>query len=354
MDNSTVLEIPCHKEDCDPFGRERQTNKESLRKLKVAVFLSIGFVFVELAGGFYSGSLAIMTDAAHLLADVAGFGISLMAIKYAQKIATSKMSFGYDRIEVLGVLGSIGMIWIIVGFLFVEAVERIQNPQPINAPLMMCVAGVGVVVNISIGSVLHEHEHDHVHSHSHANINVKAAFIHAVGDLIQSVGVLLAAVLIWFKPEWHLADPVCTITFGLLVLWTTFGLAKKSLIILMVSTPENISPSQLRDELRSIPGIVGVHDLHVWTLVPGKDISSVHLVIDDWSEKDCYGRIMREAHRIMCSKGIHHSTIQIDPPVSISGDDDVDDFGNNASGSAILHCRTSCCGDDSNNTLNEC
>lgn len=288
-----------------------------------------------------------MTDAAHLLADVAGFGISLIAIKYAQKIATSKMSFGYDRIEVLGVLGSIGMIWIIVGFLFVEAVERIQNPQPINAPLMMFVAGVGVAVNISIGLVLHEHDHDH--DHDHANINVKAAFIHAVGDLIQSVGVLLAAVLIWFKPEWHLADPVCTISFGLLVLWTTFGLAKKSLIILMVSTPENISPSQLRDELGSIPGIIGVHDLHVWTLVPGKDISSVHLVIE-WSEKDCYGRIMSEAHRIMCSKGIHHSTIQIDPP-AINGDAD---FGNNTGSSVILHCRTSCCGDDSNNTLSEC
>jgi len=312
---TTTSIVPCNKEESDPFGRKRITNKESLKKLKIAVILSIFFVFVELIGGWYSHSLAILTDAAHLLADVAGFGISLLAIKYAQKIATDTMSFGYDRIEVLGVLGSIGMIWIIVAFLFAEAFERIQNPQQINAPLMMFVAVVGVCVNISIGSILHEHKGDD----SHANINVKAAFIHAVGDLIQSVGVLLAAILIWFKPEWHLADPICTISFGFLVLWTTFDLAKKSLIILMVSTPENISPDQLRRELGEIPNIIGVHDLHVWTLVPGKDVASVHLQID-WVNGD-YNRIMGESHRIMCSNGIHHATVQIDP--SVNGNPDV-------------------------------
>lgn len=345
----------------------------------------------ELVGGYVSGSLAIMTDAAHLLSDVAGFLVSLCALGLSKRRASPVMSYGYHRAEILGALLSISLVWALTGWLVVEAVDRLRNPQSINGKVMFVVAGLGVLVNGIIGLVLHSHHH-HGHDHQHRrhhdyeqpglplsprrepllgaaecgqsysvdemvhyypaepSLNVRAAFIHAIGDLIQSVGVLLAASLIWWRPSWQIADPLCTFLFSLLVLASTWMLARDTIVILMEGAPPGISHALIKEQLGAIPGVQEVHDLHIWSLAPGKIAATVHIVID-WlalrSEPhegdprslryrdsppptDCpaaYERVLMQCQSVICAQGVHHVTIQIDPASRWSP-----------------HCRVDCCG----------
>lgn len=352
----------------DPFRVEGErgegSKKRAIHKLSIAIVLCVIFMIAEVVGGKISGSLAIITDATHLLSDVAGFLISLFAITWSRKTANASMSYGYHRAEILGALGSISLVWAITFYLLVEAWERLQNPIPINGPIMVVVALFGVVVNAVIGLVLHEHHHAH-HSHeishglgtdggphphesalgiesgrSHGsthgqpNINVRAAFIHAVGDLIQSVGVLIAALIIWYRPEWRIADLFCTILFSILVLGSTWFLARDTIHILMEGTPAEICPRTLREQLAQVEGVMAVHDLHVWSLAPGKASATVHVVID-WERQivdpDLYMRVLSQCQHVVCSHNVHHATIQIDPETT-----------------SAVHCRTDCCGSNDN------
>lgn len=318
-------------------------DKKAMSKLVIAIVFCIIFMIGEIVGGYISGSLAIMTDAAHLLSDVAGFLISLCAISWSRKRASASMSYGYHRAEILGALFSISMVWALTGFLLMEAADRLHKPQPIDGKMMFIVAVLGVIVNAVIGFVLHEHHH-HTHDEDtivngrspspSANMNVKAAFIHAIGDLIQSVGVLIAALIIWYKPEWHVADPLCTFFFSILVVASTWFLARDTIIILMEGTPKNVCSNSLRQKLASIEGVFEVHDLHVWSLAPGKTSATVHIVVD-WSrlrtDSVFYERVLGQCQAVICNAGIHHITIQVDPAKHLNA-----------------HCRIDCCGSDSN------
>jgi len=200
----------------------------------------------QVVGGYYAGSLAIMTDAAHLLSDLVGFLISILALYVARKAPTSRLSFGFHRAEILGALVSVFLIWILSGVLLYEAVLRSISPIHVDGKLMFIVASVGLGINLLMGLTLgHGHSHGHSHSHvqgdgtdSHTstdvhysatptasgrrlsivNVNVKAAQIHVAGDAIQSVGVMIAGLIIWLKPSLEIADPICTFVFAFLVL----------------------------------------------------------------------------------------------------------------------------------------
>lgn len=254
------------------------------RKLLIAALFCVFFMVAEAAGGYVANSLAIMTDAAHLLADLAGFLISVFALWLSARPATEHLSFGWYRTEIIGALLSIILIWVVTGGLFVEAFYRLQNPAPINGELMLILACLGLVVNAIIALVLHSsghshshgshghshsteshghshasgsHGHSHAHadecgskpnlshghSHSHSdlkdlenplleqyqhpsheNLNVRAAIVHAIGDMVQSVGVIIASALIWYHPNWVFIDPICTFGFGIIVLFSTLGM----------------------------------------------------------------------------------------------------------------------------------
>lgn len=299
----------------------------------------------EIVGGIVSGSLAIITDATHLLSDVAGFLISLFALSWSQKGATLSMSYGFHRAEILGALVSISIVWAITFYLVLEAIERLRNPVEINGATMMVVAILGVIINGIIGFLLHGHDHPHQHSyhepaedqvHHHQssnankNLNIRSAFVHAIGDLIQSVGVLIAAIIIWVRPEWAIADPLCTFLFSFLVLGSTIFLARDTFYILMEGTPREICPETIHRELLAVAGVKEVHDLHVWSLAPGKTSATVHITID-WSEdvldddsgsgntnrasmsRHQYEEILTRCQLVICAHQIHHVTIQIDP-----------------------------------------
>jgi len=248
----------------------------------------------EIIGGVLSNSLAIATDAAHLLTDFGSFMISLFAIWLAARPKSRKLSFGWHRAEVLGAIFSVLLIWLLTGVLVYMAVLRIMyKDYDINAPAMLITSGIGVAFNIIMGCTL-GHGHGHSHGggadaeslstgstgHSHQNINVQAAFIHVIGDFIQSIGVFIAALIIYFFPDYTIVDPICTFIFSVMVLATTFSILWKTVGILMEATPSGIDYETVKNSFISVKGIKQVHNLRIWGLTTNKTALAVHLAVE--------------------------------------------------------------------------
>ncbi|CAB0005682.1 unnamed protein product, partial [Nesidiocoris tenuis] len=242
--------------------------------------------------GVLSSSLAVATDAAHLLTDFAGFMISLFALYLGQRKPSRAMPFGWHRAEVIGALTSVLTIWLVTGILVYMAIERIiYGEYEIDAIIMLITSGLGVLVNLVMGMSLHQHSHSHGHNNNDElatkdsdvkkNINVRAAFIHVIGDLIQSVGVFIAALVIQFKPEWKIVDPICTFLFSVLVLITTFGIIKDTLIVLMEGLPRDVDFDDVMNTLLSIDGVMAVHNLRIWALSLDKTALAAHIAISN-------------------------------------------------------------------------
>jgi len=259
------------------------------------------------------------------------------------------LTFGFHRAEILGALVSVLLIWVLTGVLVYEAVDRIQNPTDVDGKLMFIVASAGLGVNIVMGFILfqadvvhshglgggHGHSHgvaghDHGHgendaAHAHGddaddegtllarpktpqNINVRAAFIHVLGDVIQSIGVMIASALIWHDPSWRVCDPICTFLFSFLVLWVTVKLVKQSAMVLMEGSPEGIDPAEVLKTLEEIQGVTEVHDLHIWSLSVGKPSLSVHMLCTN----DAHAVLKTANDQLIKRYNIHHTTIQVE------------------------------------------
>jgi len=328
----------CHTE------RDNGIDKKARRKLIIASILCIVFMIVEVVGGVLSRSLAIATDAAHLLTDLASFMISLFSIWLASRPSTQRMSFGWHRAEVLGATVSVLMIWVITGILVYVAINRVaQGDFEVDATIMLITSGVGVGVNIIMGCSLHQHGHGHSHGVSHSNnveagethiqgshghthdvkeqkenINVKAAFIHVIGDFVQSLGVFTAALVIYFKPEWKIVDPICTFVFSLLVLGTTISILRNTMNVLMEGIPHDVNFSVAKDTFLKVPGILTVHNLRIWGLTTDKTALSAHLVID--SSRNAQEVLKEASTKIRGKYNIYEMTLQVE-----EFQDDMDD-----------------------------
>eukprot|EP00271_Cylindrocystis_brebissonii_P008161 TRINITY_DN22175_c0_g1_i1.p1 TRINITY_DN22175_c0_g1~~TRINITY_DN22175_c0_g1_i1.p1 ORF type:complete len:545 (+),score=86.51 TRINITY_DN22175_c0_g1_i1:165-1799(+) len=491
----------CELTDCaDASSADMAEREEVRRKLVWAIALALGFMIVEVAGGLWANSLAILTDAAHLLSDVAGFAISLFAIWMASWRATPKHTFGFHRMEILGALVSMQLIWMITGILLYEAIQRlITESGEVDGRLMFFTAASGVGVNIlmtmllghhhghghdnshkghghsapsmagansahahahshahgdhdhdhsahshgahghdnflspfvsfftkllgkkgaqhallsqtlsqeeqralkarsssvdeeAIGDGLHksatavpvdlrhshhdhdhkDHDHDHLHGASHdlrgserpaedshfdghrhghghgeaakgkpcpaagsgeegaavaapdgyasvaaeggeshaVNVNLQGAYLHVLGDLIQSVGVMLGGAIIWWKPEWKVVDLLCTLLFSVLVLFTTLKMLRDILEVLMESTPRAINATELENGIRELDGVTGVHELHIWAITLGKVVLAVHVRIASTADPHDVLHTVLE----FCSNeyGISHATVQVE------------------------------------------
>ncbi|PAA47743.1 hypothetical protein BOX15_Mlig031079g1, partial [Macrostomum lignano] len=304
------------------------------RKLWVASLLCLLFMAGEIVGGAIANSLAIMTDAAHLLTDFASFMISLLALYLASRPATKRMSFGWHRAEVVGALVSVLMIWVVTGILVYLAIERVVNQNfEVQGQAMLITSGVGVAVNIIMAVTLHQHGHslgtDHGHSHannhgnddhghSDQNINVRAAFIHVVGDFLQSLGVLCAAFVIYYRPDLKLADPICTFLFSILVLFTTFSILRDTMRVLMEATPKGLDFNIVKETLASVPGVIEVHNLRLWSLTMNKTAVSAHLaVVKDANQQE----LLLAATRLVKQRfQLHEVTVQIEEYVEAMAD----------------------------------
>lgn len=336
------------------FSKQEISTLESEQRSKSAIKLCGLIIFyslvmgVEIVGGFKANSLAVITDAAHLLSDVAGFSISLFTVWASGWEATSRQSFGYNRLEVLGALLSVQLIWLISGILIYEAIDRIFHERAkVDGKLMFVVAAFGFIINCLMVAWLghnHDHHHHHQHHKHHAcghvdhdhereevsatteektslvsyspekakffNINLQGAYLHVMTDLIQSVGVMIAGAIIWAKPKWLVVDLICTLIFAVLALSTTLPMLRDIYGILMEKTPSEIDIEELENSLRRIKGVQEIHDLHVWALTVGKIILSCHVTAEPLvCSSDLICKI-----KDFCEKayGIHHVTVQIE------------------------------------------
>ncbi|XP_072254877.1 proton-coupled zinc antiporter SLC30A2 [Pyxicephalus adspersus] len=315
----------CHSNRAQ--GDWHSSEKErARRKLYVASAICLLFMIGEVVGGYIAHSLAIMTDAAHLLTDFASMMISLFALWMSSRPATKTMNFGWHRAEILGALLSVLSIWVVTGVLVYLAVERIiSDNYEIEGEAMLITSGCAVAVNIIMGLTLHQtghghshggvnsHSHGHGHGHSHGELNnpsVRAAFIHVIGDLLQSLGVLVAAYVIYFKPEYKIIDPICTFLFSILVLGTTLTILRDVLLVLMEGTPKGVDFNMVKDTLLSINGVKALHSLHIWALTVSQPVLSVHIAINEDANSQM---VLKEASSSLQSKfHFHTTTIQIE------------------------------------------
>ncbi|KAF5307467.1 hypothetical protein FQR65_LT06822 [Abscondita terminalis] len=287
-------------------------DQKAWKKLVSVSLLCFFFMVAELVGGYLAGSLAVMTDAAHLFSDLIGFFVSLISIWIGKKSPTRTMTFGYHRAEVLGAFLSVLAVWLLAGIFCVIAVGRLLKKEyDIDANTMLIVASIGVIVNILMGAVLHGlcHTHSHGPTSRHTdNINVRAAAAHVIGDLLQSVGVLIAAIVIKIFPKAQVADPICTLLFSVVVVYATLRVAFDAIKILLEACPK--PTIDLKKMFIKIEGVKHVHSIHIWSLSPGKEAAAVHLAVDEYCDRDL---VLKRATGIVKSQiNVVSCTIQVE------------------------------------------
>jgi cobalt-zinc-cadmium efflux system protein len=274
---------------------------ESRRALTIALVLTASYTAVEVVGGIVASSLALLADAVHMLSDNVALGLALVAAWLATKPATPERSYGYKRAEVLAALANGVTLVALSIWIFVEAAMRLRDPGDVLGGWMLAIALVGLAVNLAAGIVL-------MRTRSHS-LNVEAAFRHVVADLLGSLGVAIAGVVI-LTTGWVEADPLVSILIGVLVLASAWSILRDSTEILLESTPRGIDAVALGRRLASAPGVVEVHDLHVWTITSGFPALSAHVLVRPG--EDCHGR-RRELELLLYDEfGIEHTTLQVD------------------------------------------
>ncbi|NWX14681.1 ZNT2 protein, partial [Aegotheles bennettii] len=292
-------------------------------------------------GGYLAHSLAILTDAAHLLTDFASIMISLSALWVSSRPPTKTMNFGWHRAEILGALLSVLSIWVVTGVLVYLAAQRLLSADyDIEGGVMLITSACAVAVNIvyvrpalalpprvsplpvargchrcparRMGVALHQTGHGHSHgvAGEQPNASVRAAFVHVVGDLLQSVGVLIASYIIFFKPEYKYMDPICTFLFSALVLGTTLTILRDVLLVLMEGTPKGMDFNAVRETLLAVGGVEAVHSLHIWALTAAQPLLSVHIAISAGASAQ---EVLEEASsRLQGTFRFHTTTIQVE------------------------------------------
>ncbi|XDV35008.1 hypothetical protein PO909_005064 [Leuciscus waleckii] len=305
----------CHDNSRALEDRERE-KKLAKKRLYIVSAVCLVFMVGEIIGGYFAGSLAVMTDAAHLLVDLTSFIISLGSLWLSSRPATRTLNYGWHRAEILGALLSVFSIWLVTGVLVYLAVERlIDDDFTIEGTVMLITSGCAVLANIIMALTLHQSGHGHSHGglstgHSHDHGNVRAAFVHVIGDLLQSVSVLVSALLIFFKPEYKIADPICTFLFSLFVLGTTFTIMRDIIIVLMEGTPAGVNYNEVRDRLLQVKGVKAVHNLHIWALTMNQAVLSAHVAIEDTVEAQAVLREITQA--CFNTYSFHSVTIQLE------------------------------------------
>jgi cobalt-zinc-cadmium efflux system protein len=274
---------------------------ESRRALAVALALTASYTVVEVVGGLLTGSLALLADAVHMLSDNVALALALVAVWLATRPETPERTYGYKRAEVLAALANGVLLVALAIWIFVEAVMRLRDPGDVLGGWMLLVALLGIAVNLGAGLVLA--------GARSGSINVEAAFRHVFADLLGSVGVAVAAVVI-LTTDWVEADAVVSILIGVLVLASAWSIVRDSTGILLESTPRGLDADALGRRLAGAPGVVEVHDLHVWTITSGFPALSAHVLVRPG--EDCHGR-RRELERLLRDEfGIEHTTLQVD------------------------------------------
>ena len=277
---------------------ERHTETQ---KLKWALMISSAYFIAELVAGFMTNSLALLSDAGHMLSDIAAMALSLFAFRIAKRPATLISTYGYHRAEILAALFNGLALWLIVGIIFAAAYNRLLQPQQVESLGMLIVAAFGLVVNVTAGAILYG-------SHQH-NLNLRGAFLHVVSDAVGSVGAI-AAGLVMLATEWYLADPIISILIGVLILHSSWSLVKESVSILMQAVPKGIRLEEVQRTIEEVNGVMKVHDLHVWAVTSGIFTLSAHAVVHNGED---FHEVLNGIEDTLKDRfNIEHVTIQLE------------------------------------------
>jgi cobalt-zinc-cadmium efflux system protein len=271
-----------------------------LPRLWVVMGLTGAFMVCEVVGGWLSGSLALLADAAHMFTDVGALGLTLLTAWIARRPANDSKTYGYLRWEILAALVNGAALFGIAGWVVLEAIQRIDHPQPIQSGLFLAVAGAGLVVNLVSLLLLHDSRT--------GSLNARGAYLHVMSDALGSVGALGAAAIIW-STGWTVADPIASIALSLLILIGAWRLLRESTDILLESVPGHVSMPEVQRRILAVPGVLAVHDLHVWTVVNGVVAMSGHAVVPDLG---AHPGVLEGIRGEMARLGIGHVTIQLE------------------------------------------
>ena len=289
-----------HHDHAHHRGRE-PSRAHNRTRLAWTLALTLVYMVAEVVGGYLADSLALLADAGHMFSDAAALGLSLFAAWISARPPTPQHSYGYYRAEILAALANGATLIAISIFVFVEAVGRLSDPHGVEGRLMLAVATGGLAINLLGLAILHGGRSE--------NLNVHGAWLHLLTDALGSVAALVAGGLVWWF-SWNWADPVASIFIGLLVIYSSWDLLRQAIAILMESTPRHLDVDQVRSAIMSTSGVMGVHDLHIWTITSGMESLSAHVLLATGHEP---ARALEDLRQILHERfHIDHITIQIE------------------------------------------
>jgi cobalt-zinc-cadmium efflux system protein len=277
--------------------------RQTTKRLALSLVLTLLFVVVETLAGFISNSLALLTDAAHNFTDVIALGLSWYALRISSQPSHAGKTYGYHRVGILvALINSTTLILISFG-IFYEAWQRFISTPIVDAPILIGVAAVAFIINLVTAWLVRQgSDHD---------LNLRSAFVHLMGDVLSTIGAVIAGIVIFFT-KWNWLDPVVSVLIGLLILWNAWGILRQTIRILLESTPENIDMKNMVDDLLAIDGVRGVHDLHVWSINENLRVLSAHVMTEDIPISS--GTVIqRDVNEILLHKyNIQHATLQLE------------------------------------------
>lgn len=272
--------------------------KRSMKILKFVILLTFSFALIEAVSGYLFNSLALMSDAAHMLTDSSSLLLALLMAYFGSKPADDNHSYGHGRFEVLGALANGAFMLFIIVYIFIESIRKFANPGEVNAIPMLIVASIGLLINIVAFLILHSDKN---------NMNVKAAALHVMGDLLASVAAILSAILIHYT-GYNIIDPILSMLISIILVPATYSILKKSVHILLEGVPEDIDFYEVGDTLKAIENVRNIHDLHIWSLDSKNYAMSAHVTITDFSK---WNSVLKSIQKTLYEKyNIVHVTLQ--------------------------------------------
>lgn len=300
-DHADVQDRPPNGGNASSHDHDHGIRNANERSLWIVLVLTTGFMAAEVAGGILTNSLALISDAAHMFTDAAALAIALAAIKLGKRAADHKRTFGYYRFEILAAAFNATVLFLVAGYILYEAYQRFRQPPEIQSLGMLVIALIGLAVNF-VGMRL-------LQGGSQASLNVKGAYLEVWSDMLGSLGVILAAIVIYFT-QWAWVDALVAAGIGLWVLPRTWKLLKESLNILLEGVPLDVELDKIEEALLAVAGVREIHDLHVWALTSGKNSLTVHLVLEAGDDEQ---KVLRAATEVLAARfSIHHTTLQIE------------------------------------------
>ncbi|WP_281200454.1 cation diffusion facilitator family transporter [Staphylococcus schleiferi] len=283
--------------------RKKQTH--SKMTLWLSLIITLFFTVVEFSGGIISNSLALLSDSFHMLSDVFALALSMLAVYFASRKPTARYTFGYLRFEILAAFLNGLALAVISAWIFYEAIVRIIFPKPVESGLMLVIATIGLIVNIVLTIIL-------VRSlKSENNINIQSALWHFMGDLLNSIGVIVAVVLIYFTGI-QLIDPILSMVIALVILRGGYKIMHNAWLILMESVPEHLDTDEIMETMKSVNQVLDVHEFHLWSITTEHYSLSAHVVLDSRSSVDAYQTINKLETLLKEKYGLAHTTLQIE------------------------------------------